>query len=68
MSLKPHEQRVVDEQIELKIKLDALRKFLDCSQPDFIDDLNWSLLDKQYASMSDYNEILKQRISLFQEQ
>ena len=60
-----HEQRVIDEKIELQKKLNALFKFLEKGQPDFIDDKNWQLLDKQYQSMSDYNEILKQRIELF---
>ena len=63
--LQPHEQRVVDEQKELELKLTALGSFIDNGKPPFIDDLNWSLLDKQYQSMSDYNGILKQRISLF---
>lgn len=64
-SLQPHEQRVIDEQKELQTKLEALKLFLDKGQPSFIDDLNWSLLDKQFQHMSDYNEVLKQRISLF---
>ena len=63
--LQPHEQRVVDEQKELELKLTALGSFIDNGKPAFIDDVNWSLLDKQYQSMSDYNGILKQRISLF---
>lgn len=64
-SLQPHEKRVIDEQQELQIKLDALGSFLDKGQPSFIDDLNWNLLDKQFQHMSDYNEVLKQRISSF---
>lgn len=63
--LQPHEQRVVDEQQELELKLTALGSFIDNGKPAFIDDVNWSLLNKQYQSMSDYNGILKQRISLF---
>ena len=60
-----HEQRVIDEKTELQKKLNALFEFLKKGQPDFIDDKNWQLLDKQYQSMSDYNETLKQRIELF---
>lgn len=62
---QPHEKRVIDEQIELQEKLYALGKFIDSDQPKFIDSANWTLLHKQYRAMSDYNEILKQRIKFF---
>ena len=63
--LQPHEQRVVDEQKELQVKFDALFGFLKNGQPKFINDENWRLLNWQFNSMQIYNDILKQRISLF---
>ena len=63
--LQPHEQRVVDEQQELQIKFNALFIFLEKGQPKFINDDNWRLLNWQFNAMQIYNDILKQRISLF---
>lgn len=65
MSSKPHEQRVIDEQKELGIKLTALREFLKKDQPSFIDDNNWYLLGVQEKTMTQYNNILLERIKLF---
>ena len=63
--LQPHEQRVVNEKDELKIKLDALVSFLQQSQPSFIDDKNWQLLQEQADAMNRYYTILDCRIDLF---
>ncbi|MEO9300523.1 MULTISPECIES: crAss001_48 related protein [Acinetobacter calcoaceticus/baumannii complex] len=64
--MQPHEQRVVDEQKELQIKLDALNTFLCKGCPAFINKQNWELLERQYNTMWLYNDILKQRIRLFE--
>ena len=63
--LQPHEQRVVSEKDELKIKLDALISFLQNGQPKFIDDKNWVLLQEQADAMNHYYTILDCRIDLF---
>ena len=63
--LLPHEQRVVSEKDELKIKLDALISFLQNGQPKFIDDKNWVLLQEQADAMNWYYTILISRIELF---
>lgn len=63
--LQPHEQRVVAEKDELKIKLDALIEFLQKGQPKFIDDKNWQLLSEQADAMNHYYTILISRIELF---
>ena len=63
--LQDHEQRVIDEKEELQVKLNSLFDFLEKGKPDFINNDNWLLLNKQYQSMSEYNKILKQRIELF---
>lgn len=63
--LLPHEQRVVDEQKELEIKLTALTDFLSKGRPKFIDAENWHLLDLQQDHMTKYNAVLLTRIELF---
>lgn len=65
MSIQPHEQRVIEEQKELEIKLNALFYFLEKNQPSFIDDKNWRLLNWQFNAMQIYNDILKERIAIF---
>lgn len=59
------QDRVRLEQIELTSKLDALENFLDKGQPDFINDEQWKLLNKQAGIMDQYNDILTKRIALF---
>ena len=63
--LQPHEQRVIEERDQLKDRLDKLREFLQKGQPEFIDDVNWNLLQVQFDAMSQYYAILLQRIALF---
>ena len=63
--LKPHEQRVVDEKIELKDKVLKLEDFLLKGKPSFIDEHNWNLLERQLKVMVTYLDILEERISLF---
>ena len=62
-----YKNRVVDEQVDLEVKLNGLCKFLDGGKPENIDELNWKLLESQYVAMTDYNRVLKQRISLFED-
>ena len=62
-----YKNRVVDEQVDLEVKLKGLCKFLDGGKPENIDELNWKLLESQYVAMSDCNRVLKQRISLFED-
>lgn len=68
MKYKDHEIRVISEQEELSEKLNSLTFFLKKGKPSHIDDKNWYLLEQQYLSMFDYNEILKKRIELFKPQ
>lgn len=63
VELPEHLQRVIVEKRELKIKLDALIAFLNKGQPEFIDDKQWELLDKQYKHMKEYHIILRERIA-----
>lgn len=63
--MKPYQLRVIEEQKELKIKLDALREFLEKGRPENIDSDEWYLLDKQFGVMYKYNQILEERIFWF---
>ena len=63
----PHELRVIDEQKELQIKLDALSKFIDSENfvkivPDHDDQYN--LIDQE-THMMRYNRVLLKRINKF---
>ncbi len=64
--MKPHEQRVVDEQKELSEKLTKLQVFI-ASSPIFkeLDERDQELLEEQQLAMLDYQEILDERISRF---
>ena len=63
--LKPHEQRVVDEKIELKDKVLKLEDFLLKGKASFIGEHNWNLLESQLEVISTYLDILEVRSSLF---
>ena len=65
MTLKAHEQRVVDEKDQLKEKLEKLIEFIQNGQPSFIDNKNWGLLKEQADAMNHYYAILISRIELF---
>ena len=64
-SLQPHEQRVIEEKEQLKVRLDKLIELLQNGQPKFIDDKNWILLQEQCDAMNWYYTILINRIELF---
>lgn len=65
MTLLPHQQRVVDERQELEERLAKLRQFLGteiCLSLPFDER---SLLVRQERVMTEYSEILADRINLF---
>ena len=66
MTLQPHEQRVVDEKSELDAKLKKLDEFIETS-PIFLSlsPRAQSLLYYQGLIMTEYSNILDQRISEF---
>lgn len=57
--------RVVLEEEELQIKIEALKNMLDKPKPDFISQVQWDLMQEQYVHMCSYGNILRQRIKLF---
>lgn len=64
-TLLPHQQRVVEEQAELQKKLDSLGLFIRTGTFVTLPDAERMLLSKQWVAMSSYNDILQQRIRLF---
>lgn len=73
--MQPYQERVVVEYNELCEKLDKLTKFIDKgieqtnkgSVFDAMDVVDQSLLLKQFNVMTDYRNILSERISRFKE-
>jgi hypothetical protein len=64
--LKPHQSRVVDEKIELGVKLEALNKFIESNEQYLkLSDESRFLLTKQREIMHQYVIVLGDRISLF---
>ena len=65
IQLPPHQQRVVDEQIELLDKLTKLRSFLTIDFFKTLEEDDQKDLKDQEIIMTDYNNILLKRISKF---
>ena len=62
----PHQQRVIDEKRDLDIKVKALERFISES-PIFeaLSAIEQFHLRKQWKLMSEYSEVLGQRIAIF---
>lgn len=63
MELQPHQQRVVTERDELKLKADALLEFLQTEGNSAKEE--WTLLKEQWEAMMIYYAILQERIALW---
>jgi hypothetical protein len=63
--MQPHQQRVVDEKAELDSKLEKLRAFLPSPIFAKLDEDERKRLFTQANIMSDYSEILGERIAAF---
>jgi hypothetical protein len=63
--MEAYQQRVLDEQAELKVKLNALRAFVPTSAFTKLHDIDKELLVKQCMAMAEYSRILQCRISRF---
>lgn len=63
--MKPHEERVVQEQQELQTKITKLAQFVDLLPLPDVGIKQQVLLEVQLRTMRTYNEILLQRIELF---
>ena len=63
--MQPHQQRVLDEKVELGIKLEALLGFMQTGLYSGLSDKEKELLYFQSQVMEDYYEVLEQRIELF---
>lgn len=63
--IPPHQQRVIDECVALSEKIVALIAFIGSSFFRTLDDAEQSRMRRQQASMSDYLDILRERIAAF---
>lgn len=65
--MQPHQQRVIDEKTELDTKIQALIKFINGDNPVFksLDNEEQDRLVDQLEIMSDYSDILAERIAAF---
>jgi hypothetical protein len=63
--MQPHQQRVVDEKTELDDKLGKLVKFYDTDIYAKLDEAERVRLSRQGQVMSEYSDILGQRIAAF---
>ena len=59
-------ERVQQELAELRTKRTALNKLLVGSQPVFISDLQWSLLQAQLVAMDTYSKLLTIRLEYWE--
>ena len=64
--IQPHQQRVIDEQVELNAKLAKLEDFIQAN-PLFgkLDEAEQGRLKKQQSVMAEYSKILGERIAAF---
>ena len=65
MSYSPHEQRVFDEKAELDARLQKLRPFLDSVVFGGLPESERYRLRRQADVMTEYSQILAQRIAAF---
>jgi hypothetical protein len=63
--LQPHQQRVVEERVELMVKLDKLVTFLKGDVFHGLPEDEQERLTRQHKIMSDYSEVLAERIVHF---
>ena len=63
--LLPYQQRVVEEQVALDIKVEALNTFLEGEQFLTLPEIDQNLLIKQVNLMEEYSHILGERIKRF---
>jgi hypothetical protein len=63
--MQPHQQRVVDEKDELEIKYNALGVFVNSELFASLPDEERARMNKQYAIMGDYIDVLSERIDAF---
>lgn len=63
--LQPHQQRVLDEQTELLLKISKLGIFLVSDKFKTVSETEQKLLPQQLEAMSKYSSILAERIKAF---
>jgi len=63
--MAPHQERVVTEKAELDEKLEKLRAFFSNPLFEGLDEAEKVMLQRQQKIMSDYSEVLMERIAAF---
>ena len=63
--MMPHEQRVIDEKVELALKVQKLYIFIGSKVFESLSSEEQSLLQYQITIMKDYLRVLNERIDLF---
>lgn len=63
--MQPHQQRVVAEKVELDEKIVKLRGFFGTTTWENVDPLEQDRMMRQYSAMSEYSNILGERIAAF---
>lgn len=61
-----YQQRVIQEADALKLKLDALNKFIVDPKFEYLSGITQDLLRKQHVAMYEYHDILRKRITNFE--
>ena len=63
--MEPYQQRVIDEQEELKVKLSALGDFVQSEMFQGLPEIERDALNSQRVFMAGYSGVLSRRISRF---
>jgi hypothetical protein len=62
---KPHQQRVLEEKVELDMKLQKLENFLEGEVYPTLPEAERLRLRRQFCYMRDYSNVLRERIAAF---
>lgn len=63
--LQPYQRRVVDEKVDLDVKLTLLNSFLISPRFQAVDEEELGRLRRQASAMQVYSDVLKERIEAF---
>lgn len=68
MKLQPHQERVVQEKVDLDMKISKLDNFFHGEVYPFVADDEQKRLMRQFGYMKDYSNVLTERIAAFRSQ
>lgn len=64
--MEAYQQRVLDEKLELDVRISRLHTYISCDPQDKLSKVTLFLLENQLKAMREYSKILDIRISLFE--